>query len=66
MGDLFEEFIQLVNDVPFDDLDPLDQLVVLTAFMKMIQKVKPIYQKYLFKDNVKRTFLMRIHEEGEW
>ena len=66
MGDLFEEFIQLVNDIPVEDLDPLDQFAVLTAFMEMIQKVKPIYQKYLFKDNVKKTFLMQIHNEEEW
>ena len=66
MEGLFEEFIQLVNDVPVEDLDPLDQFAVLTAFMEMIQKVKPIYQKYLFKDNVKKTFLMRIHNEEEW
>lgn len=65
MGGLFEEFIQLVNDIPVDDLDPLDQLAVLTAFTEMVQKVKPIYQKYLFKDNVKKTFLMRIHDEEE-
>ena len=65
MGDLFEEFIQLVNDIPVEDLDPLDQFAVLTAFMEMIQKVKPIYQKYLFKDNVKKTLLMRIHVEEE-
>ena len=65
MGDLFEEFIQLVNDIPVEDLDPLDQFAVLTAFMEMIQKVKPIYQKYLFKDNVKKTFLMQIHNEEE-
>lgn len=65
MEGLFEEFIQLVNDIPVDDLDPLDQLAVLTAFTEMIQKVKPIYQKYLFKDNVKKTFLMRIHDEEE-
>ena len=65
MEGLFEEFIQLVNDVPVEDLDPLDQFAVLTAFMEMIQKVKPIYQKYLFKDNVKKTFLMRIYDKGE-
>ena len=65
MGDLFEEFFQLVNDIPVEDLDPLDQFAVLTAFIEMIQKVKPIYQKYLFKDNVKKTFLIRIHDEEE-
>ena len=65
MEGLFEEFIQLVNDIPVEDLDPLDQFAVLTAFMEMIQKVEPIYKKYLFKDNVKRTFLMRIHDEEE-
>ena len=66
MEGLFEEFFQLVNDIPVEDLDPLDQFAVLIAFMEMIEKVKPIYQKYLFKDNVKKTFLMRIHNEEEW
>lgn len=65
MGDLFEEFFQLVNDIPVEDLDPLDQFAVLTAFIEMIQKVKPIYEKYAWKGDTKKTFLMRIHKEEE-
>lgn len=65
MGDLFEEFIRLINEVPVEDMDAFDQFAVLSAFMDMIKKVNPIYQKYLFKDHVKKTFLMRIHEEEE-
>lgn len=65
MRDLFEEFFQLVNDIPVEDLDPLDQFAVLTAFIEMIQKVKPIYEKYAWKGDTKKTFLMRIHKEEE-
>lgn len=65
MDNLFEEFAQLLNAVPMDDLNPMDQLTVLAAYTELIQKVKPIYEKYAWKGDTKKTFLMRIHEEGE-
>ena len=63
MEGYFDEFIQLINTVPVDEMEVTDQLAVAMAFAEMIKKVNPIYQKYLFKDHVKKTFLMRINSE---
>ena len=65
MEGYFDEFVQLINTIPVDKMEVTDQLAVAMAFAEMIKKVNPIYQKYLFKDNVKKTFLMRIHKEEE-
>ena len=63
MEGYFDEFIQLINTVPVDEMEVTDQLAVAMAVAEMIKKVNPIYQKYLFKDHVKKTFLMRINSE---
>ena len=63
MDEYIEEFNELVNSIPMDEMSPMDQLA--GAWVELIQKVKPIYEKYAWKGDTKRTFLMRIKEEGE-
>ena len=65
MDEYIEEFNELVNSIPIDEMSPMDQLAIMKAWMELIQKVKPIYEKYAWKGDTKRTFLMRIKEEGE-
>ena len=56
MEGYFDEFVQFINTIPVDEMEVTDQLSVAMAFAEMIKKVNTIYQKYLFKDNVKRHF----------
>ena len=65
MDEYIEEFNELVNSIPIDEMSPMDQLAIMKAWMELIQKVRPIYEKYAWKGDTKRTFLMRIKEEGE-
>lgn len=65
MDEYIEEFNELVNSIPMDEMSPMDQLAIAGAWVELIQKVKPIYEKYAWKGATKRTFLMRIKEEGE-
>ena len=65
MDEYIEEFNELVNSIPMDEMDPMDQLAIAGAWVKLIQKVKPIYEKYAWKGDIKRTFLMCFKEEGE-
>ena len=65
MDEYIEEFNELVNSIPMDEMSPMDQLAIMEAWVKLIQKVKPIYEKYAWKGDTKRTFLMRIKEKGE-
>ena len=48
-----------------DEMSPMDQLAIAGAWVELIQKVKPIYEKYAWEGDIKRTFLMRIKKEGE-
>ena len=59
------EFNELVASIPMEEMNPMDQLAIMGAWMELIQKVKPIYEKYAWKGDTKKTFLMRIKEEGE-
>lgn len=65
MDEYIEEFNELVNSILIDEMSPMDQLAIMKAWMELIQKVRPIYEKYAWKGDTKRTFLMRIKEEGE-
>ena len=65
MDEYIEEFNELVNSIPMEEMNPMDQLAIMGAWMELIQKVKPIYEKYAWKGDTKRTFLMRIKKEGE-
>ena len=65
MDEYINEFNELVESIPLEEMSPMDQLAMVGAWMELIQKVKPIYEKYALKGNIKKTFLMRIKEEGE-
>ena len=65
MNEYIEEFNELVNSIPMDEMNPMDQLAIMGAWMELIQKVRPIYEKYAWKGDTKKTFLMWIKEEGE-
>ena len=65
MDGYIEEFTNLLQSVPIDELDPMDQLTVMMEFMKLIKTTKPILEKYMLKGDCKKTFLMRINAEGE-
>ena len=65
MDEYIEEFNELVNSIPIEEMRPMDQLAIAGAWVELIQKVKPIYEKYAWKCDTKRTFLMRIKEKGE-
>ena len=65
MNEYIEQFNELVNSIPMDEMSPMDQLAITGAWVELIQKAKPIYEKYAWKGDIKRTFLMRIKEEGE-
>ena len=65
MDEYINEFNELVASIPLEEMSPMDQLAMLGSWMELIQKVKPIYEKYALKGGIKKTFLMRIKEEGE-
>ena len=65
MDEYIEEFNELVNSIPMDEMSPMDQLAIAGASVKLKQNLKTIYEKYALKKKKKRTFLMRIKEEGE-
>lgn len=65
MNEYIEEFNELVNSIPMEEMRPMDQLAIAGAWVELIQKVKPIYEKYVWKGDTKKTFLMRIHNEEE-
>ena len=65
MDEYINEFNELVASIPLEEMSPMDQLAMVGAWMELIQKVKPIYEKYALKGDIKKTFLMRIKEEGE-
>ena len=43
----FEEFEKLVKEVPFEELDIVDQLKIVAAYASMMKTVKPILLKHL-------------------
>ena len=63
MDGYIEEFTNLLQSVPIDELNPMDQLTVMMAFVKLIETTKPILEKYALKGACKNTFLMRINKE---
>ena len=63
MDGYIEEFTNLLQSVPIDELNPMDQLTVMMAFVKLIETTKPILEKYALKGSCKNTFLMRINKE---
>ena len=65
IDEYINEFNELVNSIPMEEMNPMDQLAIMGEWMKLIQKVKPILEKYAWKGDAKRTFLMRIKEKGE-
>lgn len=65
IDEYIEEFNELVNSIPMEEMSPMDQLAIAGAYVELIQKVKPIYEKYAWKGETKKTFLMRINREEE-
>ena len=65
IDEYINEFNELIASIPMEEMNPMDQLAIMGAWMELIQKVRPIYEKYAWKGNTKKTFLMRIKEEGE-
>lgn len=65
IDEYIEEFNELVNSIPMEEMSQMDQLTIAIEWVKLIQKVKPIYEKYAWKGDTKKTFLMRIHKEEE-
>jgi hypothetical protein len=55
-----KEFEKLVKSVDISTFSELDQLTIYTAWMELIDKVRPIYLKNLAKNNESSTFLFKL------
>lgn len=65
IDEYINEFNELIASIPLEEMSPMDQLAIAVVWMELIQRVRPIYEKYAWKGDIKKTFLMRIKEEGE-
>lgn len=59
IGRITEEFEQFAN-IDISTFSPVDQMHIMTAYIEMIQKVRPIYIKNLAKNPSSDTFLFKL------
>jgi hypothetical protein len=60
MDEYLKESAELVNSIPIEVMEPIDQLKVLYAYMELAEKVRPIYEKYQSK---KKTYFVKNSKE---
>ena len=52
MDKYLKETAELVNSIPIEMMEPIDQLKVIYAYMELTEKVRPIYEKYQSKKKI--------------
>ena len=60
INDSMNEFQEMLDKVDINQFSPLDQLKIMMAHFEMVEKVKPIYLKYLAANNNNSSFLFKL------
>lgn len=60
MDEYLEETVELINSIPIEMMELMDQLNVIYAYTELAEKVRPIYEKYQSK---KKTYFIKNSKE---